>query len=32
MKYETTGDPMTGMKWTRKATGKILRNCSEKES
>lgn len=23
MKYETAGDPMTGMKWTRKATGKI---------
>lgn len=23
MKYETAGDPMTGMKWTRKATEKI---------
>jgi arginine repressor len=23
MKYETAGDPMTGLKWTRKATRKI---------
>ena len=23
MEYETAGDPMTGLKWTRKATGKI---------
>lgn len=23
MKYETAGDPITGLKWTRKATGKI---------
>jgi len=25
MKYETAGDPKTGLKWTRKATGKIAR-------
>ena len=23
MEYETAGDPMTGLKWTRKTTGKI---------
>ena len=25
MKYETAGDPITGLKWTRKTTGKIAR-------
>jgi len=25
MKYETAGDPMTGLKWTRKATRKVAR-------
>lgn len=25
MKYETAGDPMTGLKWTRKSTSKIAR-------
>jgi hypothetical protein len=23
VKYETAGDPITGLKWTRKTTGKI---------
>lgn len=25
MEYETAGDPMTGLKWTRKTTQKVTR-------
>jgi hypothetical protein len=29
MKYETAGDPTTGLKWTRKATRKVARELQQ---
>ena len=29
MRYETAGDPMTGLKWTRKATRKLARELQQ---
>jgi len=31
MKYETAGDPKTGLKWTRKATRKISRALQQED-